>query len=98
MAGDNRDDFEVDAEDRSEFKHRWPNQRFVMTTRDWIRIGGLSVLGIGLLCLPSIGRSPTSYGSGFAILSDTGSLIWLAALFILAGILLFAVSFVGRKR
>jgi hypothetical protein len=72
--------------------------RFVMTARDWIRIGGLSVSGIGLLCLPSIGRSPRSYGSGFAILSDTGSLIWLAALFILAGIVLFAVSFVGQKR
>ena len=69
-----------------------------MTVRDWIRIGGLSVSGIGLLCLPSIGRSPRSYGSGFAMLSDTGSLMWLAALFILAGIVLFAVSFVGQKR
>ncbi len=69
-----------------------------MTARDWIRICGIGIFGVGMLCLPNLGRSPRSYGSGFAILSDTGSLMWLAGVCILAGIVLFAVSFVGQKR
>ena len=36
-----------------------------MTLRYWIRIVGAVLTGFGLLCLPSIGRSPRSYGSGF---------------------------------
>ena len=48
-----------------------------MMFRHWIRIIGIAFVGFGLLYLPSIGRSPQSYGSGFAILSDTSSLLWM---------------------
>ncbi len=68
-----------------------------MSAREWIRVIGLCVAGVGLLCLPSIGRSPRSYGSGFAILSDTGSLMWLAGILIASGIIAFAVSFIGQR-
>jgi len=46
-----------------------------------------------LLCLPSLGRSPISYGSGFAMLSDTGSLIWIAGGLLVVGAILFLASF-----
>jgi hypothetical protein len=64
-----------------------------MTFRRWIRLIGIVLVGFGLLCLPSIGRSPQSYGSGFAILSDTGSLIWIAVMLIVAGAVVFLSSF-----
>ncbi|MEY2487339.1 MAG: hypothetical protein QOH39_2987 [Verrucomicrobiota bacterium] len=69
----------------------------VMTLRHWIRIIGAALAGFGFLCLPSIGRSPRSYGSGFAILSDTGSLIWIAIILIVAGGLVFLASFAGGE-
>ena len=56
-----------------------------MTVRLWIRIIGAVVAGLGLMCLPSVERSPRSYGSGFAMLSDTGSLIWIAGGLLVAG-------------
>jgi hypothetical protein len=70
----------------------------VMTFRHWIRIIGIALGGFGLLCLPSIGRSPQSYGSGFAILSDTGSLLWIAIILIFSGAIFFLGSFVGSGR
>ena len=66
-----------------------------MTLRYWIRIIGIALVGFGLLCLPSIGRSPQSYGSGFAILSDTGSLVWIAVVLIVGGAIVFLGSFAG---
>jgi hypothetical protein len=66
-----------------------------MTFRHWIRIIGIALVGFGLLCLPSIGRSPQSYGSGFAILSDTGSLLWIAIILIVSGAIVFLGSFAG---
>jgi hypothetical protein len=66
-----------------------------MTLRYWIRIVGLVLGGFGLLCLPSIGRSPQSYGSGFAILSDTGSPVWIGVVLIVAGAIVFLGSFAG---
>jgi hypothetical protein len=69
----------------------------IMTFRQWLRIIGAVVAGLGLLCLPSVGRSPQSYGSGFAILSDTGSVIWLAMILIVAGAIVFLASFAGSK-
>jgi hypothetical protein len=68
-----------------------------MSAREWIRVVAVGIFAIGALCLPNIGRSPRSYGSGFAIFSDTGSLIWLAAALIVAGILGFALSFIARR-
>ncbi len=68
-----------------------------MNTREWIRVTAVVVFAAGALCLPNIGRSPRSYGSGFAILSDTGSLMWLAVGLIVAGIVVFAVSFIGQR-
>jgi hypothetical protein len=70
----------------------------VMTFRHWIRIIGIALVGFGLLCLPSIERSPQSYGSGFAILSDTGFLLWIAIILIVSGAIAFVVSFVGSGR
>ena len=52
---------------------------------------------IGFLCLPSVGRSPSSYGSGFAVLSDTGSLIWIASGCLGVGAILFFASFRGGQ-
>lgn len=63
-----------------------------MTFRYWIRIIGVALIGFGLLCLPSVGRSPRSYGSGFAILSDGGSLIWIAIILIVGGAIVFLGS------
>jgi hypothetical protein len=68
-----------------------------MTLRHWIRVIAAVVAGVGLLCLPSIGRSPRSYGGGFAILSDTGSLIWIAVILIVGGAILFLGSFIGGE-
>jgi len=68
-----------------------------MTFRHWIRVVGAALAVFGLLCLPSIGRSPRSYGSGFAILSDTGSLIWIAVILIVAGAIIFLASFAGEE-
>ena len=68
-----------------------------MTFRYWIRVAGAVLFGLGLLCLPSIARSPRSYTSGFAVLSDTGSVIWIALVFIVLGTLIFLASFVGSK-
>jgi len=64
-----------------------------MTARHWIRIIGAIVAALGLLCLPSVGRSPRSYGSGFAMLSDSGSLIWIAGGLLVVGAILFIGSF-----
>ena len=64
-----------------------------MTARLWIRIIGAVLAGLGLMCLPSFARSPRSYGSGFAILSDTGSLVWIASALLVVGAILFVVSF-----
>jgi hypothetical protein len=69
----------------------------VMTVRHWLRVIGALIAGIGLLCLPSIGRSPRSYGSGFAILSDTGSLIWVAVILLVVGGVVFLLSFAGGE-
>jgi hypothetical protein len=69
----------------------------IMTFRHWIRIIGAVLAGFGLVCLPSVGRSPRSYGSGFAILSDTGSLIWIAVILIIAGAIVFLASFAGGE-
>src|SRR6266403_1345007 len=52
----------------------------------------LLLVGFGLLCLPSIGRSPQSYGSGFAILSDTSSPVWIGVVLIVAGAIVFLGS------
>jgi hypothetical protein len=60
-----------------------------MTFRHWIRIIGIALVGFGLLCLPSIKRSPQSYGSGLAILSDTGFLLWIAIILIVSGAIAF---------
>ncbi len=68
-----------------------------MGAREWIRMLAVCVFGLGALCLPNIGRSPRSYGSGFFILSDTSSLMWLAVILILAGIVAFILSFVGSR-
>ena len=70
----------------------------VMTFRHWIRIIGVALVGFGLLCLPSIARSPQSYGSGFAILSDAGFLLWTAITLIVIGAIAFFGSFVGSGR
>src|ERR1700756_1599992 len=70
----------------------------VMTFRHWIRIIGIALVGFGLLCLPSIERSPQSYGSGFALLSDTGFLLWIAIILIVSGAIAFFGSFVGSGR
>jgi hypothetical protein len=64
-----------------------------MTARLWIRIVGLALVLLGLLCLPSVGRSPRSYSSGFAVLSDSGSLIWIAGGLLGVGAVLFVSSF-----
>jgi hypothetical protein len=69
----------------------------IMTFRHWLRVIGAFTAGIGLLCLPSIGRSPRSYGSGFALLSDTGSLMWVAVTLLVVGAVVFLVSFVGGE-
>jgi hypothetical protein len=69
-----------------------------MTFRYWIRIIGIALVGFGLLCLPSIKRSPQSYGSGFAILSDPGFLLWIAIILIVSGAVAFVGSFVGSGR
>jgi hypothetical protein len=69
----------------------------MMTARHWIRILGALLLAFGFLCLPSIGRSPRSYGSGFAMLSDTGSLIWIAGGLLSVGAILSIVSFRGGQ-
>jgi hypothetical protein len=47
--------------------------------------------------LPSVGRSPRSYTSGFAVLSDSGSLIWVALALLVLGVVVFLVSFAGSK-
>jgi hypothetical protein len=69
-----------------------------MTFRHCIRIIGIVLVGYGMLCLPSIERSPQSYGSGFAILSDTGSLLWIAIILIVSGAIVFIGYFVGSGR
>ena len=69
-----------------------------MTFRYSIRSVGIALVGFGLLCLPSIERSPRSHGSGFAILSDTGFLLWIAIILIVSGAIAFVVSFVGSGR
>ena len=69
-----------------------------MTFRHWIRIVGIALVGLGLLCLPSMERSPQSYGSGFAILSDPGFLLWIAIILIVSGAIAFVGSFVGSGR
>ena len=66
-----------------------------MTPRIWIRIIGAALAVFGLICLPSVGRSPRSYTSGFATLSDTGSLIWVGVALLAVGAILFIGSFVG---
>ena len=68
-----------------------------MTLRYWIRVVGAVLAGLGLLCLPSIGRSPRSYTSGFAVLSDAGSLIWIALVLIIFGAVVFLASFAGSE-
>ena len=70
----------------------------IMTFRYWLRIIGIALVGFGLLCLPSIERSPQSYGSGFAILSDTGFLLSIGIILIVSGAIAFVVSFVGSGR
>jgi len=69
-----------------------------MTFRHWIRIIGIALVGFGFFCLPSIKRSPQSYGSGSAILSDTGFLLWIAIILIVSGAIAFVGSFVGSGR
>jgi len=69
-----------------------------MTFRYCIRIIGIALVGFGLLCLPSIERSPQSYGSSFAILSDPGFLLWIAIILIVSGAIAYFGSFVGRGR
>jgi hypothetical protein len=69
----------------------------VMTFRHWLRIIGGFIATLGLLCLPSIGRSPRSYGSGFAILSDTGSLMGIAVILLVVGAVVLLVSFAGGE-
>jgi hypothetical protein len=69
----------------------------MMTARHWIRILGALLLALGFLCLPSVGRTPRSYGSGLAILSDTGSLIWIAGGLLALGAILFIASFRGGQ-
>jgi hypothetical protein len=68
-----------------------------MTFRHWLRVTGIALVGFGLLCLPSIGRRPQSYGSGFAILSDTSSLLRIAIILIVGGAIIFLASFAGGK-
>ena len=68
-----------------------------MSRREWIRVVAVGGFAVGALCLPNVGRSPRSYTSGFAILSDTGSLMWLAIISILAGAVAFVLSFVGPR-
>ena len=69
----------------------------IMAIRHWIRVVGALAAGLGILCLPSVGRSPWSYGSGFSMLSDTGSLSWVALILIIGGAILFFVSFIGSE-
>jgi hypothetical protein len=69
----------------------------VMTFRHWLRVIGAFIAGIGFLCLPSIGRTPRSYGSGFAMLSDTGLLTWIAVILLVVGAVVFLVSFAGGE-
>ena len=68
-----------------------------MTVRLWIRIIGAIVAGLDLMCLPSIARSPRSYISGFAILLDAGSFIWIALVLIILVGVVFLASFAGSK-
>jgi hypothetical protein len=68
-----------------------------MAVRHWIRAIGAVLVACGLLCLPSLGRSPQSYGSGFAMLSDTGSLIWIAGGLLGVGAIIFIASFRGGQ-
>jgi hypothetical protein len=70
----------------------------VMTFRYCIRIIGIALVGFGLLCLPSIKRSPQSYRGGFGILSDPGFLLWIAIILIVSGAIAFVVSFAGSGR
>jgi hypothetical protein len=69
----------------------------IMTFRLWLRVVGAFIAGIGLVCLPRVGRSPRSYTSGFAVLSDTGSLIWVALALLVLGVVVFLASFAGSK-
>jgi len=68
-----------------------------MTFRHRIRVIGAVLATLGLLCLPSAARSPRSYSSGFAILSDTGSLMWFALILVVAGGIIFLLSFLGGE-
>jgi hypothetical protein len=61
--------------------------------RALVRIVGIALVGLGLLCLPSLGRSPASYTSGFATLADSGWFLPFACGLLLVGAILFAVSF-----
>jgi hypothetical protein len=77
---------------------RWLERRSaIMSAREWIRVLAVGVFAFGALCFPSVARSPRSYGSGFFILSDTGSLMWLAIILILAGVVGFVLSFVDSR-
>jgi hypothetical protein len=67
-----------------------------MRIRYYMRIAGIMLAGLGLLCLPSVGRSPRSYGSGFGMLSDTDALIWIAGGLLVIGVILFIASFRGE--
>ena len=58
----------------------------------------MAFIGLGLLCLPSIKVSPRSLGSGFAILSDPGFLLWIAIILIVIGAIAFVGSFVGSGK
>jgi hypothetical protein len=69
----------------------------IMSAREWIRVLAVCIFALGALCLPNIGRSPRSYTSGFAILSDTGSLMWLAIILIFLSAVAFALSFIGPR-
>ena len=71
-----------------------------MSIRDWIRVAAVALLTCGLFCLPraSEAHPGKAANSLFFNLAETGEFMYLASKLILAGLALFALSFVPLPR
>ena len=63
-----------------------------------IRISAIGIFALGFLCLPSSpGAHPYSLTTGFSHLTESGGLLSLGGVLMIAGMILFIVSFIGAS-
>jgi len=68
-----------------------------MRMRDWIRIVAVFLIGAGMSCLPNVGAGPKHFTSLYSWLADSGVLMRMALVMIVGGIMIFVMSFIGRR-